>query len=321
MIDLTRPTMPPRSRALLPVAALLLGLAPLHAGPFSGIGTATPEKKPAPPAGSLGPSLASTWEQKARLMPRFYQRDPRAGFPNGGRDYCCPVSAAVALIALDQSTCHGLSPGGTDFDSQVQLVNLLASTDYFGTDPEEGTPPGGMLRGLRRYVEKQGFHCHRLEYEGWRTVGRAEQAAVKATLPDLAWLQSGAHHPRGAVWLNVGWYVPAGEKGQWQRTGGHWVNLAGCLDPAAAANSNAATLVIRNSLKNDQSAPNTSHAAGGEFDADLLCLQRQNDGEVLSKSGSRRLLRGSYLAHGPGLPTKSGTTAFLDGAILLVVGQ
>jgi hypothetical protein len=301
---------------------LLVGNAPLRAGPFSSIGTVTPEKKSAPPAAILGPNAASAWEQKARLMPRFYQRDPRAGFPNGGRDYCCPVSAAVALIGLSRSTCHGLADDGVDFDGQVALINLLASEDYFGTDPEEGTPPAGMLRGLRRYVEKQRFHCERLEYEGWRSVGRAEQAAVKAVLPNLAWLQSGANHPRGAVWLNVGWYVSAGGKGQWKRTGGHWVNLAGALASATGADADAATLVIRNSLKNENSDPAPARAkVSTEFASDLLDLARQNDGEAVAKSGPARSLKGSYLVQGPGLPTKSGTTAFLDGAIVLVVGQ
>ncbi|MEI9997798.1 MAG: hypothetical protein WDO13_00775 [Verrucomicrobiota bacterium] len=69
-------------------------------------------------------------------------------------------------------------------------------------------------------------------------MGRDEQAAIRAARPSLDWLKEGIQNPRGAVWLNVGWYI-RGDGDNWKRKGGHWVTLVGfgAANPGDAADS------------------------------------------------------------------------------------
>ena len=135
-------------------AAVLLGLG-------IALSSALPGKAQQPPPASSSPSSAT----KAEEVPDFCQYEPRGGFANGGRDYCCPVAASNYLIYFSQHGYPNLLPNPAEplFQAQIGMINRLASPDYFGTDPREGTGPGAVLRGVRRYVEASGYQCRRLE--------------------------------------------------------------------------------------------------------------------------------------------------------------
>ncbi len=247
---------------------------------------------------------------KAEGVPDFWQYEPRGGFANGGRDYCCPVAASNYLLYFAQHGYGKLLPNPAEpaFQAQIEMIDRLASRDYFGTDPLEGTGPGAVLRGVRRYVEESGYQCRRLEYEGWRPVGGAQQGAVRARLPQRDWLQAALADPDGAVWLNVGWYVPGAAPGEWKRVGGHWLTLAGWKEE-----TDGPALLIRNSLIAAAQKPDAA--------ASTVRLTPAPEGEIVFPNGTNRETAGMDRVSGPGLPTKPGRYAFLDAAIVLVIGN
>jgi hypothetical protein len=204
-----------RKVARLLALGIILGLPSLRADTFSAVvrdstsDTTGPKSSPDAPA----PADDGATMQKAAGTPHFWQRDSRAGFENGGRDYCCPVAVANSFFYLSNHGFPALLPDGDGLQPQIDLIKLLASVDYFGTDPKNGTAPGAVLSGVRKYVEDMGYHCERLEYEGWRKVGRNQREAIRAARPRLDWLKKGILNPHGAVWLNIGWYTRVGDGG------------------------------------------------------------------------------------------------------------
>lgn len=289
------------------LAVFILTAAPLHAGPFS---SALDSPQTATRA-EAAPQFA-----KARLTPGFYQRDPRAAFPNDGSEYCCPVSVATSFIGLARLSLPKLTNPRADLAGQIALINSLASVEYLGTDPAEGTGPAALLRGVRQFVEDQGYRCARLEYEGWRPVGGAQQSCVKAPLVDLKWLTAAIGNPRAAVWANIGWYIPADEPGQWKRTGGHWITLVG-TDPRSPAD----TFIIRNSLLRNQPTPKLESVAIDSFEPELVTASPAPHGVAILPNAKARPLQNLFELKGPALPTKSNTRALLDTAVVLVISD
>ena len=260
----------------------------------------------APPAAS-GPAFL----QKAATTPHFWQRDSRGGFENEGRDYCCPVAVSNSLAYLAHHGFPALLPEGGGVQPQIDLINLLASPDYFGTDPENGTPPGAVLTGVQKYVEKKGYSCARLEYEGWRKIGRNAPVAVKARHPGLDWLERGISGPNGAVWLNIGWYKQVGD-GEWKRTGGHWVTLVGYGATQAGTAMDPLLLLISN--------PATSKGDLEDVSGDVVHLRQVEEGTLDTGKESTEDAAGMYQVSGPGLPiSRNVDVAFLDAAIVLVI--
>jgi hypothetical protein len=244
--------------------------------------------------------------QKAAETPHFWQRDSRGGFANGGRDYCCPVAVSNSLVYLAHHGFPALLPEGNGDQPQIDLINLLASSDYFGTDPANGTSPGEVLSGVQKYVEDNGYRCERLEYEGWRKVGRNNQDEIKASRPSLDWIKEGIRNPHGAVWLNIGWYTQNGD-GEWKRTGGHWVTLVGCGNA-----DDANQLLIHNPGMRGSDNPAN----------DVVHLQPVAEGTLDTGRQSTEDASGMYLISGLGLPISRGVdAAFLDAAIVLVVSR
>jgi hypothetical protein len=241
--------------------------------------------------------------------PHFWQLDPRGGFENGGRDYCCPVAISNSLVYLARQGFPSLAPGENGKQAQIDLINTLASKDYFGTDPAIGTGPGDVLVGLKKYVENCGYRCEELAYKGWRSVGRKEQDHVKGNRPDLAWLKSAISNPHGAVWLNIGWYKKNGEN-RWKRDGGHWVTLVG-FDP-----NNPETLWIHNPLTRGNGDQPDDPAK------DVIYLQQVSAGTLETGKTSTENAAGMYQVSGPALPLARGVdAAFLDDAIVLVIAH
>ena len=263
-------------------------------------------------AGSRGEAQPAPVDSKECGVPNFWQADPRGHFANGGSDYCCPVAVSDYLVYFAGRGYGNLLPDAAaprdPAQAQIDLINRLASRDYFGTDPREGTGPGAVLRGLRRYVEEKGYRCRRLEYEGWRKVGGAQQQAGRANLPQRDWLLGGLRDPEGAVWLNVGWYESGPEAGEWRRVGGHWVTLTGWKEGA-----DGPVLSIRNSL-----VPPSPEADAA---ASTVRLAAAPVGTIRFPDGTSRVTAGMDSVSGPGLPMKRGRYAFLDAAIVFVIGK
>jgi hypothetical protein len=248
----------------------------------------------------------TNFSRKASEIPHFWQRDPRGGFANDGADYCCPVAVSNSLVYLAEHGFPALLPDGDD--GQIDLINTLASSTYFGTDPDTGTGPGAVLAGVRKYIENQGYACERLEYEGWRNVGKSQSAAVLAARPELSWVKEGISNPRGAVWLNIGWYVRGDSANEWRRVGGHWVTLVGYASESQMLIHNPATR---------GNGENANNPAG-----DAIHLTAVPDGLLQVGKGATQNAAGMYRISGPGLPIgKHVDAAFLDGAVVLVIGS
>ena len=251
--------------------------------------------------------------QKATETPHFWQRDSRGGFENGGRDYCCPVAVSNSLVYLARHGFPALLSNGDGIQPQIDLINRLASSDYFGTDPQNGTPPGAVLTGVQKYVEAKGYGCERLEYEGWRQVGRNNNGAIKAGRPALDWIKEGIRSPNGAVWLNIGWYRQL-DQGHWKRIGGHWVTLVGYGGTDANAVVKPLLLLIHNPATRDNMNP------ADNLSNDVIHLEQIGEGTLDTGTKSTEDAAGMYRVSGLGLPLPSGVdAAFLDAAIVLVV--
>jgi hypothetical protein len=289
--------------------ALLAVLSPLRAGTFGEAVTNSPPDTSADAAAATAEDAAT---QKLNDTPHFWQRDSRGGFANEGRDYCCPVAVSNSLVYFARHGFPALLPGSDDTaQSQIDLINLLASSDYFGTDPENGTAPGSVLSGVQKYIEEKGYQCRRLEYEGWRNVGSAEAATVKAARPDLDWLSGGVTNPHGAVWLNIGWYREITD-GEWKRTGGHWVTLVG-VRPGEADGDPPIFLIHNPATRGNGDQPD-------DPDKDVVYLKAVDSGTLDTGKTSTEDASGMYQLSGPGLPIAKGVdAAFLDAAIVVVV--
>lgn len=245
---------------------------------------------------------------KSAATPHFWQLNPEAELANGGKNYCAPVAVANALVCLARQGAHALANADGDFESMTTLIQELASEDYCGTDPVEGTTPAKLLSGVQQYVEAQGYSC-RLEYKGWRPVGAEQANTVRGKLPDTAWLAKAVAQPFTAVWLNIGWYSAGAEEGEFKRTGGHWVCVVACDDDT----EDAPAFRIRNSLLRKTSAD------GGEDDEESVQFTQLGEGEAVDNRGNRRALEGTFQLAGPGLPLRKGVTALLDAAVVMKV--
>jgi hypothetical protein len=295
--------------------ALLLALAPLGADTVTAtVKDSSSQESDAAVVGKVAdaadPDLSAPdadSDRRALETPAFYQLDPRGHFANGGRDYCCPVALSNSLVYLARHGYPDLLPAGTGDEAQIDLINQLASPDYLDTNPDNGTGPGAVLSALQKYISDKGYTCARLEYEGWRSVGRNHQEAVVLSRADLDWIKSGIRNPRGAVWLNVGWYQQTAPD-QWKRTGGHWVALVG-VGPSGTND-----LLIHNSLLRQEGAPSSSPGRN------LVHLDRIPAGTLQTGPAATEDAAGLYQVAGPGLPLgRHVDAAFLDAAIVLVL--
>lgn len=267
---------------------------------------------PAPvkiPVADVAPKVDySATAQKAAETPHFWQLDPRGGFLNGGKDYCGPVAISDSLIYLGRHGFPDLMPDSQGEQAQIDMINLLASPHYLGTDPEKGTGAGAVLRGIEKYVVGHGYQCTTMEYEGWSKVGDRQREFVMADRPDLDWLKKGILDPHGAAWLAIGWYTRTGD-GQWKRSGGHWVAMVGfdARDPHALLIHNPGTRGNGN-LPDDPAK-------------DVVHLEPANAGTLDTGDGPSLDASGRYQVSGPGLPMRHDEIAFLDAAIVLVVSK
>ena len=230
---------------------------------------------------------------KATQTPAFCQTDPTAGFKGSGENYCAPTALSDALLYLAGARHFDKLAKG-DHDGHAKLIRALAK--HMGTDPANGTGPAGIMKGLWTYVESKHYHVAKLEYAGWRDIGKANMRFAKSKQVPLPWLTAAANDPDAGVLLNVGWYKQA--PGGYQRTGGHWVAVVG---------AGKADLQLRNPSKPEdkQATANTVAltALGPTF-------------KIVKSPGAPATLAGYYQASGPGIPTGATTKAVVDCAMV-----
>jgi len=157
--------------------------------------------------------------ERHREMPDFCQSDSRHGkLPRGGANYCGPAALSNTLMWLDENGFPELVKDDPDTGrKQFELIRLLGSEQYLGTDPVSGTSPGRLALGIERYARDAGYQV-KVETMNWRSkvrrVGRVMNRdwVVKS-------LREGAQ-----VLLNIGWCLDRGD--HYFRAGGHFVTVA-----------------------------------------------------------------------------------------------
>lgn len=177
----------------------------------------------------VGSCIADSSEahlSKVTGTPDYLQTDPDyGGLPDGGDQYCAPVSVSNSLMWLDDHGFGKLAPDTSDRKKdQFDLIVGLGSSSYMNTNPINGTSVWEVLFGVHNYLQTTGHTYTSLAYQGWR-----EHPALFSTgveVPELDWIKQGIED-QGAVWLNVGWYTHDPAADAYLRKGGHWVTLVG----------------------------------------------------------------------------------------------
>lgn len=275
--------------------------------------------------------------EKIAGTPHFFQCDPRGGFPEEGRNYCCPTAVSDSLVYLASHGFPRLLNGAfaSPDDAQIAMIKRLASPQFMGTDPSSGTNGSRACTGIRRYVEAAGYVCQTLEFTGWHLQPKAPDLYWTApTSLSLSWIKRTTIDPHGAVWVNIGWYVHGTGPDEWKRVSGHWVAVVGCVtdgtdhDPDVLLIDNPAVRSFGRSFGN----PQRDHRRGSqgaeaptldEVAAAVMMTARMKSGRLVgSDPGLPRDAAGMYQVWGRGvqMPAKFDA-AFLDGAIVLVIGN
>jgi hypothetical protein len=185
--------------------------------------------------------IPSTCTARINEIADFKQTNPKAGFQDGGKDFCAPTSLSDYLIWLGSHGYPSLLPKeGQADDLQIALIKTLASANYFGTDPSTGTSPAQIMRGLKKYINDCGYEIKTMQYQGFRPSPKEFYSGV--TVPSLDWLRSGALSPK-CTWLNLGWYRYDEDSHTYTRFSGHWVALVGYGVDASAKPSKDTIIV------------------------------------------------------------------------------
>lgn len=170
---------------------------------------------------TVKPTALRVERKVMKAIPDLSQRDPKAGFPDGGRKYCAPVAVSNSLSS---------ALGGMPDTQQIELAHTLGSSGFMATG-EKGTSPSQLLKGVDQFLATQlskqqlpFYNAEQLEYHGQRTVPRKYNPSFDKTA-ELPWLINGIKNEKH-IWLNIGWYknLPNGKQ---KRVGGHWVTLVG----------------------------------------------------------------------------------------------
>lgn len=263
--------------------------------PESALAVVEPEPEPPPK-----PALPD--------VPDLTQTDPDLGLPGGGSSYCGPVSVSNSIIYLGENGFDRLLPVGDDRRSQqLQLVGILSSRSYMGTDPWGGTGANGILRGLERYLKRADYEYEQLAYQGWR--GHQRRFRTGQRTPQLEWLRS-ALHRGGVAFINVGWYRPLRPSKQYVRRGGHWLTVV-AAGKDAQGNPDELALVLHDP------AP----YAGDEPTREFVKAELLEEGWLVPRASSIASFPAKgYYVLGGGMHTKRPEdVAILDGAITLVL--
>lgn len=233
-------------------------------------------------------------------IPDLTQTDPAGNFARGGKSYCGPVAASNSLMRLFGEQ---IKAGGMD---QYDLVHLLASKEFMATDPEKGTGPNALMRGVRKLAETYGGgKPFRIRFQGWRA--HRQEFSTGVAQPQLDWIKRALANG-GAVWLNVGWYRHAAGSETYERIGGHWVTAVG-YGVGEDGTPDPNILIIHDP------SPRTGTAGQHEF----AKLERIKTGKLTGSSVSETRDAKELFLMGGGMHIKStADCAILDGVAALI---
>lgn len=236
-------------------------------------------------------------------IPDLSQRDPAAGFPDGGSKYCAPVAVSNSLSTLLHKTAladaMGALPSGSEFEQQfeqqVEIARTLGSDVYMGTG-KRGTNATQLLKGVDHYLADQkipAYNSEHLEYRGQRRVPRKYNPTLDKQA-DLPWLIRGIQQEKH-IWVNIGWYQSQAS-GKKKRIGGHWVTLVGYEKIGSLDDGQGESLII-----------NDPATRGGEHQEQVVLK--------LAKLNGRK----GFQLMNPRSKPKSADMAWVEGAIQLTL--
>jgi hypothetical protein len=227
---------------------------------------------------------------KSAGAPDFCQADKEGRFYNGGRKFCGPVAMSNSLMWLAQNGYPRLIDGKEpEKGTQIELIRILGSPAYMGTEGRDGTGAQRLMRGAEKYVAERGQRFAAFEYRGWSTVPKQQKPTDDR--PTLEWVAEALASPRGGACVNVGWYTHDAAADTYTRRGGHWM---------------------------------TATAAGADGDRPTIDLHdpasRSGKGKVTHHARLKRLTSGTLTGDRKGLPTTAaGLFVIGDGIVPKVV--
>ncbi len=248
---------------------------------------------------------------KMRGTPDLVQTLEAAKFPGHGKKYCAPVAVSNSLMWLgNRGYPKLLSQSQRNAkDNQIEMVHNLASPEMMNTrpntGPKAGTSVGGLLRGIRKYVESCGYTCKTLGCQGWRNVPK--QYTPETQVPDLEWTKSALANNRAVVWWNVGWYQAGKQPGEYERIGGHWLTVVGYRENKRNRNSPGVFIL-------HDPAPRAGKTPAREN----VLLEKIETGSLVGKNkGLPRSAVGYYMVGGGMHIKKTADFAILDCSVAL----
>ncbi len=208
-------------------------------------------------------------QDKMKTTPNFWQKDPRADFPNGGKEYCGPVAVSDSLMWFGKhGFAHLIPPAQDEYNAQEQLIRILASEAFLETDAEHnGTSSLHVLEGILKFVTNRGYRVNSLQYQGINPKIPLQFRA--GDFPDLGWICKNSLGNSGAI-LHIGWYKYSSDTNTYVRNGGHFMDIVGYAE-ANNDRGRLPALIVHN--------PSTGKQA-------LLKIEQLTDGSL--QSGKRR---------------------------------
>jgi hypothetical protein len=185
-------------------------------------------------------SIPDQCREKMETTPNFWQKDQRANFPDGGKEYCGPVAVSDSFIWFGKHGCTRLIPPAQDeYIAQEKLIRILASKVFMNTNPASGTTALEVVKGILKLPAKRGYRVT-LKYQGinWKIPVQFRAGNV----PDLEWICKHSLGTTGEI-LQIGWYKVSPNSTKYVREGGHFVTVVGYAQPRTAQNSLPALIV------------------------------------------------------------------------------
>jgi hypothetical protein len=240
----------------------------------------------------------SSYRAKVENTPRFLQTDRDAGFENAGDQYCAPTAVSNSLMWLANHGYRKLKPAAaSEKAAQIRMIKLLADSELMNTNPEKGTDVSEVITGVQGYIENAGYEIAQLQYSGWRP---APRDVVAGKFPDLDSVREAIADPRGAAWLNVGWYRYDEDSGNYARSGGHWVTVVGY---------DGHDLLIHD----------PSPRAGAGFSTQRISLETIEKGRLTGRQANLpRSAKGFFIVGGE-MKVSKNVTCILDGAVVMTL--
>ncbi|MBL04915.1 MAG: hypothetical protein CMJ99_04695 [Planctomycetes bacterium] len=266
----------------------------------------SPESLARTPAPKKGPPPIS--RERLGRMPDLTATNPEAGLPLGGKHYGAPVAAsnALAWLALERKYDRLLPGGESRFRRQGLLAGKLGGRGYMNTEVNRQTGTPAALNGLSKLLSEKGYSAD-YSYQGWRRVEKKFRAGWP--WPDLDWVKNSLQGD-SLVLLNVGWYRYDSGKDVYQRSGGHWVTLAG-YGVDGQGKADVATLLIHDS----------SPRAGKEPAVEYVRIETIESGRLAGNSsmpkGSNSAVGFYRLGDGMHINSERGDVCILDGVVVV----